>query len=352
MTSAEAIVSAPLSAAAALPTRRPVPWYALAALCLAGTLVGGTSLLLPHTPSADMPARWRNVALAGVVGVVALALARRAAPMWLTHVFLVGGTYIVSNAIYQSGDGSSPYAIWYIWVALYAFSFYRRRAAVAHLAIVAAAYAGVLAVLDADEAVGRWVTTVSTLLIAASFVSYLVRGLRRHAAVVERLMEQLQEAAQTDELTGLPNRRAWQATLERELAHARRFEMPLAIAVLDLDGFKVLNDREGHAAGDAMLRSAAARWSDVVRDVDTLARWGGDEFGLIVPGSDVDGAREVVERVRAQTPAGATCSAGLVVWDGVEDQHSIMARADAALYEAKRTGRDRLVVGARCAALA
>jgi diguanylate cyclase (GGDEF)-like protein len=157
------------------------------------------------------------------------------------------------------------------------------------------------------------------------------------------LMERLSAAAQTDELTGVPNRRSWDQELSRALANARRFDLPLAVAILDLDGFKELNDSMGHRAGDDVLAAAARRWSGVLRDIDTLARWGGDEFAIIVPGCSFAEAAEVVERVRRMTP-GTTCSAGLVSWDRVEDATALMTRADGALYRAKRGGRDRLVV--------
>ena len=258
-------------------------------------------------------------------------------------MFLLGGTYLVGNAVYQSGDGGTYYAVWYIWIALFAFAFYERRAAILHLAIVAISYAGVLLLLPTQDAVARWITTVATLVIAATFVDRLVRGLRRYATEADDLMAKLREVAETDELTGLANRRSWQAALAREMAHARRRDAPLSVAVFDLDGFKRLNDRDGHQAGDALLRQAATVWSTLVRDVDTLARWGGDEFGLIVVGSDAHQARRIVERLRRSTPAGATCSAGLVSWNGEEDETALLARADEALYRAKRGGRDRLV---------
>jgi diguanylate cyclase (GGDEF)-like protein len=186
---------------------------------------------------------------------------------------------------------------------------------------------------------------VLSLVLGAVFVDRLVRSLRRRAEDVEALMVRVEELARTDELTGLPNRRSWDHELGRSVAHARRLKLPVAVAVLDVDRFKDHNDGHGHAAGDGLLTDAARAWSSVLREVDTIARWGGDEFGLLITGCDAPEAAEAVERVRAMTPSGATCSAGLVLWDGEEDAAALMARADRALYTAKRTGRDRLVVG-------
>jgi diguanylate cyclase (GGDEF)-like protein len=326
-------------------TNRAEAWYAFAGLCLAGSFVGALSLVLPAPETANIPALWANTSVAFVTSLVAIALGRRGTPLGLTHPFVFGGTLLIGNAAFLSGDGTTFYSAWFVWIVLHAYSFYERRVALVHLATVAATYAVVLVALDAPDALSRWVTTITTLVIAAVFISRLVRNLRRRAEVVENLMAQLEAAAQTDQLTGLPNRRSWDHELARAVAHARRFDLPIAVAVLDLDGFKVLNDSAGHAAGDAVLIESAQRWSEVVREVDTLARWGGDEFGLIVAGSDADEAAEIVERLRGTTPAPISCSAGLVLWDGVEDEASLMARADVALYAAKRGGRDRLVVG-------
>jgi diguanylate cyclase (GGDEF)-like protein len=322
------------------------PWFAFAGLCLAGAIVGALSLVLPHPETSNMPELWLNTSTAFVTAGVAFVLGRRRAPLWLTHVFVLGGTAMIANATYQSGDGASYYSVWFVWLVLHAYSFYGRRVATAHLVAVATAYAAVLVLLNAELGFVRWVTTITTLVIAAVFVDRLVRSLRRRAEDVEALMGRLEELARTDELTGLANRRSWDDELHRAVAHARRFDLPVAVAVFDVDRFKDHNDGKGHAAGDALLTDAARAWSSVLREVDTIARWGGDEFALLIPGCEASEAAAAVERVRALTPAGATCSAGLVVWDGEEDEAELMARADRALYAAKRTGRDRLVVAA------
>ncbi len=159
----------------------------------------------------------------------------------------------------------------------------------------------------------------------------------RHA-----LLRRLEGLALTDQLTGLPNRRAWEDTLARELARATRDGAPVCVAVLDIDAFKSYNDDRGHLAGDALLSQAADAWRSELRGGDVLARYGGDEFAALIPGRALDTAVVVVERLRRAAPEGCTCSAGVAMWDGGESATDLFGRADAALYVAKQSGRNQL----------
>ena len=173
----------------------------------------------------------------------------------------------------------------------------------------------------------------------------LVRLLASEAAfVIERadLLRQLTESALTDELTGLPNRRAWDEHLEQ----AVREPQPLCVAILDLDRFKSYNDDHGHQAGDRLLKEAAAAWRAVLRPTDTLARYGGEEFVVLLRERDVETARDVVDRLRRATPRGQSCSAGVALRAVHEGANALVGRADHALYEAKRTGRNRSLIAA------
>ena len=149
----------------------------------------------------------------------------------------------------------------------------------------------------------------------------------------------LARQARTDELTALPNRRAWDEALIREMSRAERTGQPLCVALLDLDHFKAYNDHFGHAAGDAHLRRTAAAWRRELRTVDVLARYGGEEFGVLLPNCDLEQASEVIDRVRSATPNGETASAGVVHFDGAEPAADLFKRADQALYAAKHAGR-------------
>ncbi len=158
------------------------------------------------------------------------------------------------------------------------------------------------------------------------------------------LLDKLERLALTDDLTGLDNRRAWEAGLRREHARARREGTPLSVAMLDLDQFKRYNDAHGHPAGDELLREVAERWSAHLRGSDILARYGGEEFALLSRAWPIDAALTVVERLRACMPREQTCSAGLATLNSSETVEALVRRADEALYEAKERGRDRIIV--------
>jgi diguanylate cyclase (GGDEF)-like protein/PAS domain S-box-containing protein len=177
----------------------------------------------------------------------------------------------------------------------------------------------------------------------------LLRLLTAEAAVTihrTALLDRLRETARTDALTGLPNRRVWEEDLARELARAARHGGTLCLVMLDLDRFKAFNDAHGHPAGDRLLAETAAAWRAILRETDTLARYGGEEFAALLPHSEHAGAVAVVERLLAGVPLGQTTSAGIAVWDGQESAEALLARADAALYEAKNAGRARAVTAA------
>jgi diguanylate cyclase (GGDEF)-like protein len=157
------------------------------------------------------------------------------------------------------------------------------------------------------------------------------------------LMTRLEELADTDELTGLPNRRGWNRELDIALSTAQRRKAPLCVALIDVDRFKTVNDERGHQAGDRLLKEAAASWRSTLRPADILARPGGDEFTLVLPDCDIDTARTVLDRLRKATPREHTCSIGVAEWNGAEGSEDLLARADDALYSAKHAGRDRVV---------
>jgi diguanylate cyclase (GGDEF)-like protein/PAS domain S-box-containing protein len=164
-----------------------------------------------------------------------------------------------------------------------------------------------------------------------------------------KLLARAEETARIDALTALPNRRHWDEELGRELARARRHGSPLCVALLDLDHFKLYNDTHGHREGDRLLRVCAASWRMAVRGSDFLARYGGEEFAVLLPDCDLEGAMEVIERLRENTPEVQTVSAGVAQWNGYEVAAALIDRADLALYEAKRGGRDRAAAAAQTA---
>ena len=117
----------------------------------------------------------------------------------------------------------------------------------------------------------------------------------------------------------------------------------MALALIELDRFKRYNDAHGHPAGDALLAQAATSWRASLRVTDFIARYGGEEFAVLLPDCPPGEVSGLLERVRAATPGDQTVSVGVAHWDGDEEPGSLVARADAAMYAAKKAGRDRLV---------
>ena len=177
------------------------------------------------------------------------------------------------------------------------------------------------------------------------------------------LHETVGRQAVTDELTGLANARAFRSILDREIERSRRFQTPLGLVMVDLDDFKQVNDRHGHQQGDEVLASVAAILRDFSRDIDAPARYGGEELAVVLPQTDSDGAallaermREAVERLRVPSVGGGaplrvTASFGAAsVPESAADREELVAAADAALYRAKRGGKNRVERAERVAA--
>jgi two-component system, cell cycle response regulator len=184
-----------------------------------------------------------------------------------------------------------------------------------------------------------------------------VRAARRAQQMQEQLLSrehELEQLAYRDELTGLANRRFAVRQLHAEISRARRHGHELSVVILDADRFKSLNDRHGHLAGDEVLRGLGDRLRGRLREEDVVARFGGEEFLVILPGTNAEGAAAVAEDLRAAVaaepfPIGRialelTVSAGYAAWEG-EDLERLVGRADRGLYAAKDAGRDCVRAG-------
>jgi diguanylate cyclase (GGDEF)-like protein len=178
--------------------------------------------------------------------------------------------------------------------------------------------------------------------------------------MVARLREsrvELERLSVTDALTGLSNRLRMMEVLENEVRRSRRLRHPFAVLMADLDLFKKYNDAHGHQAGDAVLKRIGAIMREASRDVDFVARYGGEEFLLMMPETEIEGATEVAERIRKKIaaeklPAGTiTVSVGVAGFPGHGDAaEALIAAADAALYDAKRAGGNRVIAATRARA--
>ena len=203
---------------------------------------------------------------------------------------------------------------------------------------------GVLVVLrsmSAQEQV-RWLIALLavTLVLGVLAIMLALRTLKANRA----LLTGMQQLAREDALTGAINRRGLDDVVPVEFARARRSGQPLTFVMIDLDHFKRYNDRRGHPAGDAVLRGAAQAWLNQLRPTDILARYGGEEFTLVLPGTDAKQAEQLVDRLRAPVPDRQTFSAGIATWDGYETATEVLQRADAALLQAKKAGRNRIMI--------
>ncbi len=193
-----------------------------------------------------------------------------------------------------------------------------------------------------------------TLSVLAGQLSQLRLDQQCQKRELRDALSRLKEIASHDDLTGLPNRRHMQEWMPYELSRGDRTGKPLCVAMLDLDHFKRINDTHGHAAGDEVLRIFARQASIMLRGADVLARWGGEEFLLVMPETSLAEARIALERLArhlAEPASWGACanhavsfSAGLVQREPAQPLDMLLQRADAALYEAKRRGRDRVVV--------
>jgi len=217
---------------------------------------------------------------------------------------------------------------------------------------------GVRALSHAQSVTEEMITHSTVNIVSA--IGYMMIALTFHATllglVVGRILVELRYRSRHDGLTGLLNRRAMEETLHAQLQRSRRTGEPFAVLMLDLDHFKAINDRHGHAAGDHALKHTGAALKAELREVDAIARFGGEEFLVLMPGATAESALPVAERLRtalatdAPQVEGATLllsmSIGIAQWREPEEASHLLMRADAALYQAKMRGGDCVVVEA------
>jgi diguanylate cyclase (GGDEF)-like protein len=318
---------------------------------VAAGIFAGEGLILLVAAVLPNPGPWSTARLAipaicGVIALLLLAFADRIGPRVL-DVSVALGTVLVTAQSWAWGSGSALSAeMLYVWLGLYVAYFFPRREAAGQFAFIATCYLVMLLVSAPPEAVaGSWVTLVGVLFPAA----VLLRGVRDG---VMQLVRSLSEAAMTDTLTGLKNRLALDSELSAEVERALRAEQPLSLVIGDLDHFKSVNDRLGHRAGDEALVRVGAILEEHRRAGDSIARTGGEEFTLLLPGAGEHEAYLVSERLRTSVerefrshPAALTFSFGVATYPvHGRSADSVLEAADQALYAAKALGRNRCVI--------
>lgn len=330
-----------------------------------------------------------------LLGIGMLLVATRDhAPEWLTTVaanlFTLGGLMLNAEGLRRYAGGhwpwwSRPYALFLLLLPLSAwFTFVAPDVRIRLLGFTACAALtlGAIAIalntspsgsrlrfvvlafgVFAAWMGGRWVLTflqapmpsfmsaggVHALTLLAYVIFVLVKDFGILQDSVRRSLDEVALQARTDPLTGLLNRRALTELAQRAMAHARRHGSPLSVVLIDIDHFKQINDRHGHAAGDAVLVSLARLLKSHLREDDACARLGGEEFLLLLPATRLDQALQVAEKLRQLIAgevlaAGIRCSSsfGVCSSDGNLDFDQLLQRADTALYRAKAGGRDRV----------
>src|SRR3954464_5055953 len=308
-----------------------------------GGVLALASLLLPHSE------RVIDVGIAGLgasaclSGLVMLLVPQLMPPRALTFVLLCG-SLLISFGVYCTQSTASVYALLYVWVGFQAAYFFPLRDVVGHVAAAGITYAVALSAVPGSDRAQRWLLLFGVVAVIVLMVAVLRER-------VNRLIGRLADAARTDALTGLLNRRGFQELMEVETERALRSSRPLSIVVGDLDHFKHLNDRFGHAAGDLALRRFGEIASSASRRIDAVARIGGEEFALLLPDTEQHAAYLLAERLRrAVKEPGVdgelpTVSFGVASFPThAADAEALMHAADQALYAAKAMGRDRSVI--------
>jgi diguanylate cyclase (GGDEF)-like protein/putative nucleotidyltransferase with HDIG domain len=317
----------------------------LACLFAAGATLALLTIALPHSARAVELALLLIVGDAYLVAGILFWRARRLSTKILP-LALAWGSTLITGVAYFSGDSPSPLIFFYLWVFLYSSYFFTTRETSVQIAYVGLAY-GVLLIARAPASgvFEWWLVGMGALLVAA----ILIRSMRERG---ELLIARLYQTALTDPLTKLSNRHGFRELLDLELERARRADTRMTIVVGDVDNFKEVNDRSGHSAGDAALRRLARLFERRKRQIDGLARVGGERFALILPDTDENEAFLLAERLRgelrdefAADAVPLTISFGVASYPKTgETASSLLRAADEALYAAKESGRDRTVL--------
>ncbi len=304
--------------------------------------------LLPFALLWLPPAHWRPgpliaaAILAAAIGAVALRPTGKPLPGWGPPGLAWG--YLIVVALLRASGGPSGVATMVLlpvfWMGLRGT---RKQLWCLLIGVALVFVAPLVVVGGADYPPSAWragILFITLSGIVGTTVQALVTHARGQERERDRLLAQLDELAHTDALTGLANRRAWQSELGRGLARARRTGESVSVALVDIDGFKAVNDMHGHPGGDSLLIRVARSWSDVLRPDDVLARIGGDEFAVLMPGCSHPEAADLSTRLQVQMPSPYSCSIGLATWEPPETPDQLMGRADDALYDAKRDRHD------------
>lgn len=307
------------------PLGRSAPVVAMVGFLLGAILLLGVSVLFPMSPGAPVDEGKAAIGLGVVLAAATWWLAERL-PRWvlLAEAVLIAVCHAGLTALAATPAGALADGMAFAVLAVYVGVFFPR-SALWFSTFVVVLFGGALVLTGLPNLVaGGLVVALPTWAVGVGLG--LVSGT-------------IQRRAGTDPLTGALNRDGLDAVAARAFERARRRAEDLTVAVLDFDGFKQVNDSLGHAEGDRLLAEATLAWSNVLRSEDVVARMGGDEFVILLPGTSRDGAAPVLDRLRAAHPVRWT--AGVAGWRPGESLAACVERADQRLYAAKATRSSR-----------
>jgi len=307
--------------------RRPAIAWSLSLLFLFKGLVALSTSAFPISPLEPTTLIAAVGATAIVAGGVTWLIGPNIPLLGFELIAAAGSlaaSWTVAHAATHGGMMIAAFA--YPWIAIYAAHFFPRRAVIVQGALISVGFGAGLLAGGLSHVFVYWVMVIATIWSICLVLGHLSESLRRQA--------------DTDPLTGLLNRNGFLTAANREHAIAQRTGNPLTLAVLDLDGFKQINDLQGHAVGDRVLADLGRSLRERLRAGDILARHGGDEFVLLLPATSAQSAVTVVDRLRDERLP-VSWSVGIGTWLEGESLGECIARADTHLYSVKNALRLR-----------
>ena len=286
-------------------------------------------LLFPPWDGLDLPMARAASIVAILIGVL-FYRGRFHFPLWVAvfHMFLAIGLITSGMLSAGTGDVATSVSMIFILTALHAFHFFRITASLVIVALIGLCFASVGIHFQWDH----WYLTLMLLMGCC-----ITAGV-----VVNILVRRLHQLATTDKLTGTYNRHTWDALLGHKLDFARRYHTPLSLMIIDLDQFKKINDTRGHQEGDRVLQFTAQCIQQALRSSDISARWGGDEFILLLHDCTLTQAQRMEQRLRRELSSTVSFTAGIAAFKTSDTGESFLARADTQLLGKKQASQRRV----------
>ena len=309
-------------------------------LSLAGALITSVSVIIPHGPNFD-ERTMLTIAACSLAKAFVLFIGGERLPTWSFPLLLAAATMLVEWSIFASDEYTSPYAAIYFWIAIYAFYFFSRTQAIIQVAFIIAVYAAVLGFVPDPTAapVLRWAITMSALVVCGAMIG-----------VLQERVARLDRDVRLDAPTDLLNKRAFHDVLDAEFERARRHDLPLSLAVVEVEGLAAFDNR-GRRAEDVLHRVGALAES-IARDADSAARIAPDRLAFVLPHTDGDGGLVLSERLLsalsdlfAAEQLDMSVSVGLATFPAdAGTAEALLHGANQAVAAAEHLGRDRVVV--------